>query len=282
MSYTKHLVAITILSTVSLSSLVSAATGSGTVTTAVTTSTTTTSLDVKSAPRLVKKAADSVTLEWDKVASASAYIVKYSKSSVATSKDPNAQYDNETDSLTTTGTTITKLSTSNEKLSPSTPYYFSVVAIDSTGKESDTYSDELMVMTDATNTTTGTGMVAASSNTALAIKDIGVSDDKTLSLSFNMPLASDSVQVKITKTSDNSDVVVGTVVNDATNPNSVTVTTISPLSASSSYTLTVLTAKDTMGNNIQEGVSGIKEFTTTEALKLTTPALTAAPEMSAS
>lgn len=75
--------------------------------------------------------------------------MKYSKTSVAGSTDPNAQYDNETDQVTTTGAVITKLSSSNEKLSSGTAYYFSVVAIDKDGKESDTFSDELMVTTDA-------------------------------------------------------------------------------------------------------------------------------------
>lgn len=287
MSYTKYLVTAATLSLISISTLVSAATGTTatgmTATPAMTAANT--SLEVKGAPRLIKKTADSITLEWDKVPSASAYIVKYSKTSVATSKDPNAQYDNETDSVTTTGAVITKLSTSNEKLTPATSYYFSVVAIDSTGKESDTFSDELMVTTDAaTGTTAATGTVTtmAPATTALAIKDLMVSDDKTLSLSFNAGLSTDPVRVKITKTSDNSDVMVASVTPDATAPNTVTVTTLSPLSASSSYTLTVLAAKDVAGNNIQEGVSGIKEFTTAETLKLTSPVMTAAPAMDAS
>lgn len=291
MSYTKYLVAIATLSMISVSSLVSAATGdtaTGTMaaTGTVTTTTSTASLEVKGAPRLMKKTSDSVTLEWDKVPGASAYIVKYSKTSVATSKDPNAQYDNETDAITATGVVITKLSTSNEKLTPATSYYFSVVAIDSTGKESDTFSDEAAVTTDASGMTASSGTTATpaltTSATALAIKDVVVSDDKTLSLSFNSNLSTDPVRVKITKTSDNSDIAVGSVVADAANPNTVTITTLVPLTAASSYTLTVLAAKDTMGNNVQEGVSGIKEFTTTEALKVTTPALTAAPAMAAS
>ncbi len=287
MSYTKYLVTALSLSIMTVSTLVSAATGDTatgmTATPAMTA--TTTSLEVKGAPRLIKKTSDSVTLEWDKVASASAYIVKYSKTSVATSTDPNAQYDNETDSVTTTSATITKLSTSNEKLAPATSYYFSVVAIDSTGKESDTFSDELMVTTDAaTGMTAATGAVTTMTPaaTALAIKDLVVSDDKTLSLSFNSNLSTDPVRVKITKTSDNSDVVIGAVTQDAMSPNTVTVMTLSPLSASSSYTLTVLAAKDTTGNNVQEGVSGIKEFTTAETLKLTNPAMTAAPAMTLS
>lgn len=273
------------LSLLAVSSLALAATGdiitSGATVTStgvtagnvVVSTTSTTSLEVKGAPRLVKKTADSITLEWDAVPTAFGYIVKYSKTSVASSTDPNAQYDNETDQVTTTGAVITKLSSSNEKLVAATSYYFSVVAIDKDGKESDTFSDELTVTTEASGVTT-TG-----STTALAIKDLVVSDDRTLVLSFSSDLSVDPVRVKVTKTSDNSDVPVGTVVQDSTLPNTVTVTILSALSPASSYTLTVLSAKDAAGNNIQEGVSGLKEFTTAETLKASvseTPTLYAA------
>lgn len=278
MQYTKYVVTVATLTLVSLSAVASAATGSvaSTGTTAVTstgTSTGASSLEVKGAPRLVKKTSDSVVLEWDKVPTASAYIVKYSKTSVANSKDANAQYDNETDQVTTTGAVITKLSSSNEKLAPATAYYFSVVAIDKDGKESDTFSDELMVTTEAAGMTASSGATVAATTTttaALAIKDLIVSDDKTLTLSFNSNLSADPVRVKITKTSDNSDIAVATVVQDKVNLNTVTVTTLSALSPASSYTLTVLAAKDTSGNTVQEGVSGLKEFTTAETLKAST------------
>lgn len=276
MQYTKYLAAGVVLSILSVSSLVSAATDTVTAGTTTVASTgvtagdvvvpaaTTTSLEVKGAPRLVKKTADSVVLEWDAVPNASAYIVKYAKTSVATSQDPNAQYDNETDQVTTTGAVITKLSSSNEKLAAATSYYFSVVAIDKDGKESDTFSDELMVTTEAA------GMATASGTTALAIKELVVSDDRTISLSFSSDLSADPVRVKITKTSDNSDVPVGTIVQDSAMLNTVVVSTLSALSPASSYTLTVLSAKDAAGNTIQEGVSGLKEFTTAETLKAST------------
>jgi hypothetical protein len=288
MNYTKHLVALVVLATISTSSIASAATGAtastgSTTPTPVPTSTApdATSLEVKGAPRLIKKTSDSVVLEWDKVPAASAYIVKYSKNSVANSTDITAQYDNETDAVTTTGAVITKLSTSNEKLTPATSYYFSVVAIDSNGKESDTFSSELMVTTDAATTpmmASGSTMSSGSTvSIGLSIKDLVVTDDKTLSLVFSADLSTDPVSVKITKTSDNSNVVVDTVAQDPTNPNAVIITTITPLSSASSYTLTVLAAKDTAGNNIQEGVSGLKEFITSETLKLNAPAAVPAP-----
>lgn len=275
MKYTKYIVTGVTLSLLSISTLASAATGSVTTTTGVTAATvvvptTTTTLEVKGAPRLIKKTTDSVVLEWDSVPAASAYIVKYSKTSVANSKDPTAQYDNETDQVTTTGAVITKLSSTNEKLTPATSYYFSLVAIDKDGKESDTFSDELMVTTEALGMTTSSGATTA----ALAIKELVVSDDRTLSLSFNSNLSADPIRIKITKTSDNSDVSVGTVIQDPTNPAAVVITTLSTLSPASSYTLTVLSAKDSLGNNIQEGVSGLKEFTTTETLKASASVIT--------
>lgn len=256
MKYIKYVAMISLLSisTAALAATAVTSTGVTTDTVAVTTST----LEVKGAPRLVNKTADSVALEWDAVTGATAYIVKYSKTSVANSTDPNAQYDNETDQITTTGAVVTKLSSSNEKLAPATAYYFSVVAIDKDGKESDTFSDELMVTTDAATTT-----VATTSTTAtLALASVTVTDDSTLTVAFNMELGADPVTVKITKTSDNSDVAVGLVTPDATKKDTVIVSTTTALSPTTSYTLTVLSAKDVAGNSIQEGVSGLKEFST--------------------
>ncbi|EKD30477.1 MAG: hypothetical protein ACD_78C00044G0002 [uncultured bacterium (gcode 4)] len=278
MRYTKYIATGITLSLLSISALASAATGDVTVATGTVVVPTTSTLEVKGAPRLIKKTSDSVVLEWDTVLNASAYIVKYSKTSVANSTDPVAQYDNETDQVTITGAVITKLSSTNEKLAPATSYYFSLVAIDKDGKESDTFSDELMVTTEAADMTASSGAIASDSGatTALAIKELVVSDDKTLSLSFNSDLSLDPVQVKITKTSDNSDILVGTVIQDPTMLSTVTITTLSALSPASSYTLTVLSAKDSLGNTIQEGVSGLKEFTTTETLKVSTPVLIAA------
>lgn len=77
-----------------------------------------------------------------------------------------------------------------------------------------------------------------------------------------MELGADPVTVKITKTSDNSDVAVGLVTLDTTKKDTVIVSTVAALSPTTSYTLTVLSAKDTTGNSIQEGVSGLKEFST--------------------
>lgn len=276
MRYTKYLALVATLSLMSVSTLVSAAAPAATpAAEAPAAMTTPTSLTVKGAPRLVNKTSNSVTLEWDAIPAATAYIVKYSKTSVANSKDPTVQYDNETDQLTTTGAVITKLSSNNEALTPATTYYFSFVAMDKDMKESDTFSDELMVVTDAS------GMVATGSTTALAIQDLVVIDANTISLTFNTALSNEPVNVKITKTSDNSNILVGAVVQDPTNPNAVKVTTLAALSPVSSYTLTVLSAKDAAGNTIQEGVSGLKEFTTPETLKATANTAVEIPALNA-
>ncbi len=233
---------------------------------------TSTSLEVKSAPRMISKTSTWVVLEWDKVGAAAAYIVKYSKESVATSTDPNAQYTDETDQVTETWATIADLE-------PSTAYYFSVVAVDEEGNESNTFSDELNIVTDAVWLNAAPAAwtwteVKAQSWASLAIQSINVIDNKSLSLEFNTALSIDPVKVKITKTSDNSDLPVSEVTQDPTAPNKVVVKIATVIDPSSSYSLTVISAKDTSGNNIQEGANGVKEFTTLATLP-------ASPELNA-
>ena len=286
MQYTKFITSTIVVSLVSITASAFAATGA-TVTSSGTTAGTatvtatgvtvgniaigtgvTTSLEVKTAPKLVKKTASSITLEWDKVASASAYIVKYSKTSVATSKDPNAIYDNEIDPVTSTGVTIEKLSSTNEKLTANTAYYFSVVAVDKDGKESDSFSDELMVTTDADGAITAMTTTSAASGTiaSLAIATVTMINDRTMSVVFNTELSNDALKAKIGKTSDNSDVTIQSIVKDAMNPKAALVTLAAPLAVASSYTLAIISAKDIAGNTIQEGVNGLKEFTTPETM----------------
>ncbi len=214
------------------------------------------SLELKGAPKLVSKTSTWVTLEWEKVEAATNYIVKYSKQSVANSTETNPQYDNETDPVTATGTTV-------ENLEADTDYYFSVVAVDKDNNESDTYSDELNVKTDSA--VAGSGAVAATGTGAassLALSNVTAQDNKTLSLEFSAALGTDPVSVKITKTTDSSDVPVAQITPDASSPNNVIVKVATVLDANSSYSVTVISAKDATGNNIQEGVNGVKEFQT--------------------
>lgn len=115
-------------------------------------------LNVSGAPSVVSQTATSVTLTWAKVAIAKSYIVKYSKVDVAEaakSGDKTATYDNESDQVSATGTTISDLKSD-------TTYYFSVVALDAANNESPTYSEQLTVKLVAeVAATSGTGMVTA-------------------------------------------------------------------------------------------------------------------------
>ena len=244
------------IQTVSAATWVTVTTGNTTA--AVTTTSATTSLELPTPPRLVNKTATWVTLEWDKVSAASGYIVLYSKTSVATSTDPNALYDNETDQVAWTWTTVSNLEAN-------TKYYFAVVPVDKEGNQGSTFSSELSVSTDST--TTGTGVATTATPTSnLALSGVTIIDNKTLAVQFNANLWVEPVTLKITKISDNSDLAILEVVPDGTLKDTVAVKLNWVLDPSSSYSLTVISAKDDKGNNISEGVNGIKEFTTLATL----------------
>ena len=112
---------------------VHAATGDTTTGVEASAAGTSVSLNVEGAPTVVGTTPTSVSLEWKKVDAAVSYIVKYSTKSVATSADPNAVYDSETSPVTETGATV-------DKLTAGATYYFSVVALDKDGNESDSLS----------------------------------------------------------------------------------------------------------------------------------------------
>ncbi|MBP8016409.1 fibronectin type III domain-containing protein [Candidatus Gracilibacteria bacterium] len=254
-----------------------AATSTGTITntstianTGTTTSTTidskVTSSKLSAAPVLVSKTSNSIKLEWDKIDSAAAYIVKYSKSSVSEApKDSNAQYENESDQVTQTGTEI-------KDLEANTTYYLAIVTIDKEGNESDVCSDELVVKTDVESATTST-----STGSSLSVVKVDVIDNQTLSVLFNNVLSDDPIQVKITKTSDNSDIPVLSATKDSTSKDTVIVKTSSIFDKLGIYILTAISVKDEKGNNIKEGVNGIKEFTVPESIAESSNALNAAP-----
>ncbi len=226
-------------------------------------------LNVPGAPRLVSKTADSVTLEWDKVAPAKAYIVKYSKTSVAQAfkeGKTNAVYDMESDQVTATGTTI-------KDLKADTPYYFAVVAVDAANNESTTNSEELAVTLSATDGTSASGATAA---TNFKLSAVTVVNDMTLHVDFSSPLSPTTpVSVKLTKTVDTSSVVVQSIATDSANASRAVVILSTPLDPSSSYSLVVIQAKDTSGASISQGVNAIKEFTTTANLVKMATAATA-------
>lgn len=257
MRYIKKLAILSVA--LALTSTAMAATGTTTAPTWTNTAASA-SLEVKGAPVLVAKTNNSVTLEWTKVDAATSYIVKYSTKSVATSTEANPQYDNETDPVTSTGTIVANLT-------PNTDYYFSVVAVDKDNNESDTFSDELQVKTDATAPVTTSapawsGTATPVTTWTFAIKTVTAVDNKTVELEFSSALGTTPVTVKITKTSDNSDVPVASVTPDIANPAKATAKILTVLDPSSTYSLTIVTASDTAGNTIKQGVDGIKEFPT--------------------
>ena len=254
-----------------------AATVPATTGTAATDTTVKASLAAPTNLKLVKKDSTTVSLEWDKVTGASSYIVKYDKKSIATSKDPLAQYENETDPVTATGKVI-------EKLSPDTEYFFSVVSLNDKMDESDLFSNEVSVKTDALGAVASSGAVATGSATtatpevkgpALAIAQVTVVDNQTLNLTFNNDLGTDPVNVKVTKLADNADIAVASVTPDVANKKQVAVKFTTMLDPTTAYSLVVLSAKDALGTNIQNGPDGQKEFATDANLAVAAGATTA-------
>lgn len=221
------------------------------------------SLNVIGAPKVVTQTATSVTLEWNKVAIAKSYIVKYSKTSVAEafkSGKTNAIYDMESDQVTATGTTIKELKTD-------TTYYFAIVALDAANNESATNSEELAV------TLTGVTAPTASSTTVPVVSDFKLSgvtvvDATNLTLDFSAALGKDPVVLKLVKSSNAAAAVVKSVSAGKT-PNQAVVVLSTPLDPSSSYSLVVIAAKDIEGNSISKGLNAVKEFATSANLAKT-------------
>jgi LPXTG-motif cell wall-anchored protein len=226
------------------------------------------SLNVEGAPVLVSTTPTSVTLEWNKVEAAVSYIVKYSTKSVATSPDVNAVYDNETAPVTETGATV-------DNLTAGATYYFAVVALDKEGNESDSLSEELEVNLSKASAASETGSTAS-----FALVSVNPQNARTLVLEFSAALGSEPLQVKLQKTSNSASVDVQSATVDTANPTTATVTLASDLEGDSSYSLTVISAKDVAGNNIPEGINAIKEFTTVASLAPATevPLNAGAPE----
>lgn len=220
-------------------------------------------------PKLISKTSNSVKLEWDKTNWVSKYIVKYSETSVVQSKELNVSYTDESDAVTQTGIEI-------KNLKPNTDYYFALSIMDDKNYESDMFSDEIKVTTDKVTTT-----ASATTQTVtwwLSISNINVIDDKNLSIDFNNQLSDELIQIKITKNSNSSDIIIESINKDSTNGNKVNVKTSTVLEKSSSYTLTVITAKDINWNNIQEWINWIKEFATDENIKQSSESLSTLPQ----
>ncbi len=210
------------------------------------------SLNVEGAPAVVSTTANSVTLQWNKVEAAVSYIVKYSEKSVATSAEPNPVYDNETAPVTETGATV-------EGLTEGKTYYFAVVALDKDGNESDSLSEELAVILSAPVTASGT-------SAGFALVAVTVKNTRSMTVEFSAPLGTDPIEVKLQKTANSATIPVESIVADPMNPTTATVTLAADLEGDSTYSLTVVSAKDAQGATIAEGVNAIKEFTTIAAI----------------
>jgi len=118
-----------------------------------------------------------------------------------------------------------------------------------------------------------TGATDIQKGPALAIARIGVIDNKSLTVLFNNDLGNDPVSVKIRNTKDNSDIGIAMATVDVLNKKQVNVKLSMNLDPDVAYSLTVLAAKDINGTNIQNGVDGVKDFTTAADLALSPEAL---------
>lgn len=303
MKHTKHfIVALALLSvsnsvfaanvtaapttSVKMAAVPSAATTSGTTVTPTSAPASPDALSVLGDPVLVSQTATSVTLQWEKVAAAKSYVVKYGKKSVSKAfemGDVTVTYDSESDQVTSTGTTISNLK-------PDTTYYFAIVGLDEAKNESSATSKELSVTLSSTiapatvsgatapvDTASGVAPVATTAS-SLKLTGVNVVNEKTLTVDFSAPLSKSPVTLKVRKSSDNSAVTVASVVADPTMPNRVKVNLTNALSVSSSYSIIVIDAADAKGLPISEGVNAQKEFATTATLAKAGVVLNAAPE----
>ena len=254
-------------------SVVHAASGSAATVGASTTSDSSVSIEVKGPPRLASFKPGEVTLVWDRVESASGYIIRYGQESVI---DTNKPYPSESELFTTTGGTIKSLTGST--------YYFALVAVDGQGNESKALSDELKVSFNSTGSgstsqsgasvaapaaASGASVSASGASASGALSSVGFSvksangvedDSGTIVVEFTNALSDKPVQLKVAKTSDNADVSVASVTKDPTSPNRVLVKTAAPLMSNTSYKVTIVTASDATNKNIEEGVKGMTEF----------------------
>lgn len=228
---------------------------------------------LSTAPTLVSKSATGVTITWEKVASAPAYIVKYSKTSVAKSQNDSDKYDNESDPITQTGTTI-------DGLQAGTTYYFSVVVMDADGRES-AYSDELPVTTDggelvasgvtvssgsvkAGDVTVGTGVAAALG--AISPIDFVVTEAVAetatgIIVKVSSVISEKQLHAQLVRTADNSAVPVAVLSAEGAEGKTFRIVTKEPLAATTPYTLSF----NVSGPDVKEFTVS-KEFTTSATL----------------
>lgn len=232
----------------------------------VATTSTSTDLVLAKAPTVVETTADSIKLEWEKVENASGYVVKYGKKSVANATDKEATYELE-EQATSTGISL-------KGLEANTNYYISVVVIDDKFMESTKYSDEISATTSSLNAASSTGSTTektSTDSTAMTATSKEV-DNKNFKITFSKELANGKVDVKITKTKDNSDVPVQTVELDATDKKVLNVKLQTVLDPTSEYTVSLNNVTDASGNTLKEALTA--NLTTTATLASAPDAVT--------
>lgn len=100
----------------------------------------------------------------------------------------------------------------------------------------------------------------------LLVAEITPVDDSHITLSFNQDIIRESVRVRITKQSDESNVRIESFTGGK-DAKSISVTLSDTLETSTSYKMTIISAISDAGIIIKDGADGIKEFTTPTTLK---------------
>lgn len=111
-------------------------------------------------------------------------------------------------------------------------------------------------------------------NKNLLIEKIDPVDTQHIDIVFNQAVIRESVRVRVTKQSDESNVRIDSFTGGE-NTSIVSVVLAEPLIAGTAYKLTIVSAISDIGIIIKDGADGIKEFTTAENLKTWMPPLNA-------
>jgi hypothetical protein len=113
------------------------------------------------------------------------------------------------------------------------------------------------------DSTTGTIMPT---ETPLLVESITPVDDSHITLVFNQDVIRESVRVRVTRQSDESNVRIESFTG-GTDAKSISVTLADTLETSTSYKMTIISAISDVGIIIKDGADGVKEFTTPTTLK---------------
>ncbi len=119
----------------------------------------------------------------------------------------------------------------------------------------------------ATGEFTPTDTLVVSSGADLSLSTVKVMDDKHIRVVFTEAVDIESITLKITKQTDNSNLRIGSItwVTDA--PEAVDVTLDDELVEANSYSVTAIAAVGISGSTITDGALAIKDFATPSPLK---------------